>query len=355
MSRPVSDSQPLASTFPQALSVPLAVDVDGTLLAGNLLHLGLLDLLRRRPLALAGCLWQLRHGRAALKAAVAQQAVIDWERLPLRPQVLAVIQRERAAGRPIVMATAADGAQARALAAACPGLFDEVLASTPTHNLKGLAKARLLSSRWPGGFLYAGDSRADLDVWASAAGGLVVARAGWLWKRAQASARTRQQTLRRLEPDGWRVGEDDGGLAAPRQEVWRFVVSGAAAAGVNLLARLGFSSWLPYPAAVALAYVVAMGVAFVAYRQWVWPASPLSARRQAAGFLMVNLAGGLLVVALASVGRAGAASLAWRGEGADTTAHALALALAAVFNYLAHRRFSFGRSRGGVAVDVPDR
>ena len=43
------------------------------------------------------------------------------------------------------------------------GLFDEVIASTTGHNLKGAAKAEALVARFsPAGFVYAGDARADL-------------------------------------------------------------------------------------------------------------------------------------------------------------------------------------------------
>jgi 4-hydroxybenzoate polyprenyltransferase len=75
--------------------------------------------------------------------------------------------QQRAHGRTIVLATAADERGARAVADHL-GLFDDVIASDGKTNLKGVAKARALAARFPEGFVYAGDSAADLAVWRAA-------------------------------------------------------------------------------------------------------------------------------------------------------------------------------------------
>ena len=81
---------------------------------------------------------------------------------------------ERAKGRRIVLATAANETVAgNGSPRTSLGLFDEVIASTATHNLKGQAKAEALVRRdsAPRGFVYAGDASADLAGLASGGGG----------------------------------------------------------------------------------------------------------------------------------------------------------------------------------------
>ena len=47
-------------------------------------------------------------------------------------------------------------------------------ASDGERNLKGANKAETLSQLFPNGFIYAGDSKADLAVWARASGVILV-------------------------------------------------------------------------------------------------------------------------------------------------------------------------------------
>ena len=155
------------------LSMPLVLDLDGTLIAGDLLYKSFFSILRRNPLILFSCAAWLLRGRAALKRELALRNRIDWERLALHRDVLDLARREKAAGRTIVLATAADAVLAGHLAARL-GFFDQMFASDGEQNLKGSAKAELLSQTFPAGFIYAGDSKADLAVWARAAGIVLV-------------------------------------------------------------------------------------------------------------------------------------------------------------------------------------
>jgi 4-hydroxybenzoate polyprenyltransferase len=66
-------------------------------------------------------------------------------------------------------------------------LFDEVIASTATHNLKGRAKADELVRRFgAGGFVYAGDANADLPVWRQASAAVLVNVSSGVAARAKA-------------------------------------------------------------------------------------------------------------------------------------------------------------------------
>lgn len=149
----------------------LAVDLDGTLVRVDMLRAGLGRLLRsepRRVLSLGKCL--LCHGRPGLKRAVAVQAPAVAEDLPYNPEVVSLARAWRTAGRKVVLATAADALVAEGIAAHLD-LFDAVHASGNGCNLKGRAKAAFLVQEYGAkGFVYAGDSSADLHVWKHAAG-----------------------------------------------------------------------------------------------------------------------------------------------------------------------------------------
>ena len=153
--------------------MPLVLDLDGTLIAGDLLYKSFFSILRRNPLIVFSCAAWLLKGRAALKRQLALRNRIDWERLELHQDVLALARNEKAAGRTIVLATAADAVLAGQLASRL-GFIDQLHASDGERNLKGAAKAETLSRLFPNGFIYAGDSKADLAVWARAAGIILV-------------------------------------------------------------------------------------------------------------------------------------------------------------------------------------
>jgi phosphoserine phosphatase len=153
--------------------MPLVLDLDGTLIAGDLLYKSFVSILRRNPLIVFRCAAWLLGGRAALKRQLALRARIDWDRLQLHQDVVALAIREKAAGRFVVLATAADAVLAEQLASRL-GFIDRVFASDGQRNLKGSAKAEMLSRLFPVGFIYAGDSKADLKVWRCARGIILV-------------------------------------------------------------------------------------------------------------------------------------------------------------------------------------
>ena len=159
--------------FALPVAMPLVLDLDGTLIAGDLLYKSFFSILRRNPLIVFSCVVWLLKGRAALKRQLALRNRIDWERLELHQDVLALARGEKAAGRTIVLATAADAVLAGQLASRL-GFIDQLHASDGERNLKGTAKAETLSKLFPKGFIYAGDSQADLVVWARASGIILV-------------------------------------------------------------------------------------------------------------------------------------------------------------------------------------
>jgi phosphoserine phosphatase len=172
MNRIIRDVQ-AESLFGLPVSMPLVLDLDGTLIAGDLLYKSFVSILRRNPFVVLQCAVWLLRGRAALKRQLALRSRIDWARLQLHHDVLALAIREKTAGRVIVLATAADAVLAGQLASRL-GFFDQVFASDGQRNLKGLEKAAMLRQLFPAGFIYAGDSAADLKVWRHASGIVLV-------------------------------------------------------------------------------------------------------------------------------------------------------------------------------------
>jgi 4-hydroxybenzoate polyprenyltransferase/phosphoserine phosphatase len=146
----------------------LAVDLDGTLIASDMLHESFWATLGsdRGALLKAGAKF-MTGGRAALKAALAEAAEVDVTLLPYRDAVLDEIRAAKKQGTRVVLATASDRSVAEAVANHL-GLFDEVMASDGETNLKGGAKAAALVAKFgEAGFSYLGDSAADLPVWAA--------------------------------------------------------------------------------------------------------------------------------------------------------------------------------------------
>lgn len=184
---------PAASPYrAQEAALPLVVDLDGTLVRGDLLAEEVVLGLKHSPLSAFEMLFWLRKGRAYFKSRVAERMTLDSDGLPYRRVVLEYLQTERAAGRPLVLATAADERVARQVADRL-GLFDTVLASDGEANLAGEQKRqRLVSAFGEKGFDYVGNSARDLAVWRSARHAVLVDPSARLHRRAEGVAQVKR-------------------------------------------------------------------------------------------------------------------------------------------------------------------
>jgi len=172
MESPVFLPDPDSPASPSA--PPLVVDLDGTLIRGDLAMEAMIVVARRGLGSLLALLAMLLRGRGALKTWLARVAPVDPARLAYRPQVLARITQARAQGRPVWLATAAHRRNALRVAAHV-GLFDAVLASDHRHNLKGPRKLAAIGAQAGGQpFDYLGDSPADRPIWQAARCALTV-------------------------------------------------------------------------------------------------------------------------------------------------------------------------------------
>ena len=190
------------SAFDCPLSAPLVLDLDGTLIAGDMLRTSFFSATRERWLVALLCVKWLARGRAVLKRELAVRCHIDQQRLKMHEDVVALALREKAAGRSVVLATAADALLAEQLAMQL-NFIDRVIASDGECNLKGRAKAQILAKLFPGGFIYAGDSKADLFVWKEASAIVLVNAPKSVAKQARALAKSTLELSGRAGP--WRA------------------------------------------------------------------------------------------------------------------------------------------------------
>ena len=155
-------------------AIPLAVDLDGTLILTDTLHESAVRALRSHPLqTLQIPLW-LAQGKAYLKQRLANLTEFDASALPYNHDLIAWLKDQRALGRRLILCTASDRLMANAVASHL-GIFDEVMASDGVNNLIARHKSAALKERFGHqGFDYAGHSADDLPVWSEARHAIVV-------------------------------------------------------------------------------------------------------------------------------------------------------------------------------------
>ena len=154
--------------------IPLCVDLDGTLIRSDVLMESFLLLIKLRPWMIFVIPFWLLRGRAALKYEIAHRVDLDAKTLPYQENLIGFLKDERTKGRTLILATAAHRKIAEGIAEHL-GIFTVVLATADGINLVGRVKRDALVERYgERGFDYAGNSRADLHVWAMARQAIVV-------------------------------------------------------------------------------------------------------------------------------------------------------------------------------------
>jgi 4-hydroxybenzoate polyprenyltransferase len=149
----------------------ICADVDGTVLATDLLYESLLFALKRSPLLIFCIPFWFMRGRAYLKARLAEVAsAIDVGVMPVNEDVVAYLRGEVAKGRRVVLASASHGSLVAKVAARL-GFVSSIVASDASTNCKGERKAQAIAEHlgdtpWE----YVGDSPSDYKVWNHALG-----------------------------------------------------------------------------------------------------------------------------------------------------------------------------------------
>jgi 4-hydroxybenzoate polyprenyltransferase len=176
----------MASALDIETRVPLVIDLDGTLTLSDTLYESFAKLLFADPVRALASLARLGGGPAAVKRHIADRCQPDPRSLPYRQALIDLIRTEKARGRLIHLVTAADQKVADLVAGEL-GLFDSAEGSDGVNNLKGLRKLEHVRAKFPDGFIYAGDSSADLPLF-RAARGVILCDVGDATTRAVASA-----------------------------------------------------------------------------------------------------------------------------------------------------------------------
>jgi 4-hydroxybenzoate polyprenyltransferase/phosphoserine phosphatase len=154
----------------------VCADVDGTVLATDLLYESLLVALKRRPWILFVLPLWLCRGRAFLKARIAESAKgMSCTLLPIHEPVVEYLRNRAAQGHRVILASASDQSLVSSVAQRL-GFVDGIITSDGSTNCKGAAKAKAISEHlgtvpWE----YVGDSTADFDVWRHSARAVCVA------------------------------------------------------------------------------------------------------------------------------------------------------------------------------------
>ena len=191
---------------PGSTSVPLCVDLDGTLIFSDLLYESLAGLMGQKPWLLPLVPWWMLRGRAALKERLAQAVDLDPASLPYHRELIEWLREEKRSGRTLVLATGSDQRLARRVAEHL-GIFDDVVASDGVRNLKAGVKLERLEKLIGGPFDYVGNGRADLPVWRKCRRAIMSNASAALVERTRAEA-----TVERVFPGP--EGAPRGGLAA---------------------------------------------------------------------------------------------------------------------------------------------
>jgi len=154
-------------------TIPLCVDLDGTLLRSDMLLESLLTMVKENPVSLLQVPFWLSKGKAHLKAEVASRVDFTGCHLPFNEEVMEYVREQRSTRRTILV-TGSHQSLADAVAAPLD-LFDEVIGSNADTNLTSHRKRELLQSRFGDeGFDYIGNDKDDLDVWPAARQAMVV-------------------------------------------------------------------------------------------------------------------------------------------------------------------------------------
>ncbi len=146
-------------------TMPICVDLDGTLVCTDTLWECLVSAWRRNYwLIFLFPVWLLR-GRAYLKYQAARHASLDAGTLPYDTQLVHWLTEQHTRGRILILATGSSETIARKVANHL-GIFSDVICSSKDSNLTGHHKLKALQKYFRGAeFEYIGDSAKDLPIW----------------------------------------------------------------------------------------------------------------------------------------------------------------------------------------------
>ena len=157
------------------MSLPLCIDLDGTLIDHDVTLIAYGDYICGRQMRMLQVLyWLIKGGRALVKKNLADYIDINPEEMMYHEKFIDFVKEEKAKERKIYLVTACNEKYANVMAKYL-GIFDGVFASNIDTNLRAEAKAnKLVKEFGEKKFAYAGNSKDDLKVWEHAGEIIVV-------------------------------------------------------------------------------------------------------------------------------------------------------------------------------------
>ena len=186
------------------MSIPIVVDLDDTLARTDFFFESLLVFIKQNPINIFYAIyWLMLNDRAYLKSKIAQAVDIDVTTIPLNKPLIQWLGNKKKLGHEIILATATHRKYADDVANHV-GLFNQVLATEDGFNLKGVNKEKKLIELFGlKGFIYVGDSKADLRVWRSAESAVLVGGSKQTKDELLKIARLQHEFPRALDKKVW--------------------------------------------------------------------------------------------------------------------------------------------------------
>ena len=159
----------------EATKLPLAVDLDGTLIFTDMSRVTIRRVVLPRFWLIPWIFFlDLTGKRARWKQILGRKLKFDPAELEYNQPFLAWLKEEKASGREVILCTASEISVAKKIADHV-GIFDDVMGSDGITNLRMEAKGKALAERYgEGQFAYAGNSSHDLKTWPYAGEVIVV-------------------------------------------------------------------------------------------------------------------------------------------------------------------------------------
>lgn len=150
------------------------VDLDGTLIKTDLFFESILKLIKRNPFNVFKIFFWIIKGRCYAKSKIAELIDFDVKALPYQSELIDYLKSLKSHGHKIILATASNEKYAHEISEYL-GIFDKVIASSQTVNMKGKRKLEEIYKNTDNkNFCYAGDSMADIPIWDAASENIFV-------------------------------------------------------------------------------------------------------------------------------------------------------------------------------------
>jgi phosphoserine phosphatase len=179
-----------------ASKIALVVDLDGTLINTDMLNESFLRLLLTKPNLALRAISLLPRGIAPFKEFIAAHISFEPSLLPYDASILEYINKARAEGRIVALASASASDVVRKISEHLD-IFDLTFASSAAENLKSQRKRQKLDEHFgPGNYEYLGNSKADFAIWETSA-----------IRSATARSKAASTAIRRKYPEAKFIGE----------------------------------------------------------------------------------------------------------------------------------------------------